>query len=248
MPAQIHQITRSRGAPYAVYTSRGLTPRGTVTTDTSERIEWNYAEITTDKKGAKARSEWKFTFFPHNKKFAARVNFTGFRPIETVWGTCEGKRSYGSASKTVSPEPRRTIKPEAKLNNHLLKDPIAAADWNLIRISSTTKIYYHKYKDAMMVAGRFRLSGEMRQKIQRNDQLLLKFGFSWNDDVITPIKYDFNLQGTQNFQIGRFDNLDAIIVWDERVSAILQNERYYSYIWLQEGYDGAWAWRRTKEQ
>ena len=245
-PNQRHSIIRTEGAAYSFFSSHWRPMRGTITEDQPKKVSWNYKYTQKTTREA-VRVKYHFTWFPHNGKLAARVTFPGYQTIETVWGTCTEKKTYASRSSSSKNNSYKadTTQPRKKLTNQLLAVPVSTHHWNLIRVSGTTKIFYHKFEDAIMIASHFELADKLEQRLKNNEHIPLKFGFMWNSDRVTPLKFDFDLQQPKVVQFGRFENLDAVIIRDKSVKAILQNEKKYLFVWLQDGDDGAWAWRRT---
>ena len=113
-------------------------------------------------------------------------------------------------------------------------------------MSSDTKVFYHKFEDAVMIASKFKLTNKMKQRLQNGDKIPLNFGFKWHRESFTPLKYDFDLWQPDRVQFGRLGDLDVVIIRDKSVRPISQNNDKYLFVWLQDGDNGAWAWRRTQ--
>ncbi len=95
---QQHKIIRSKSATYADTDYESGSIRGSVTIDTDKRIAFQYQNTTTDVKGKSSQTKWMLTCFPTTKKIAVKVLFTGYKTIETIWGTCEEHKSSSISS------------------------------------------------------------------------------------------------------------------------------------------------------
>ena len=81
----------------ATYPDRKDWGRAKITTNNSNKLAWEYKLLSTDEKGAKSESRFKYIFFRSNNKIAASVDFVGYRGIGNVWGTCEAKSGSGTS-------------------------------------------------------------------------------------------------------------------------------------------------------
>ena len=64
---------------------------GSISENNSSRIKFQYTSLSTDSKGAKAETKFKYTFHKTTNKVAVKVIFTGYLPINHIWGKCEVK-------------------------------------------------------------------------------------------------------------------------------------------------------------
>ena len=72
-----------------------------IITNNSNKLAWEYRLLSTDNKGAKSESRFRYIFFKTNNKVTASVDFVGYRGIGNVWGTCEAKSGSGTSGDSI---------------------------------------------------------------------------------------------------------------------------------------------------
>ncbi|MDB2532324.1 hypothetical protein N9Y07_07470, partial [Alphaproteobacteria bacterium] len=85
----------------ATYPDRNEWGTARITTNNANKLAWEYRILTTDNKGSKSESRFKYIFFKTNNKVAASVDFVGFLGISNVWGVCEVKSGSGASGDYV---------------------------------------------------------------------------------------------------------------------------------------------------
>ena len=111
-PSQSHTINGNT----IKYVKKGL--QAQIIENSPNKIKWKYKKLSTSKTGSQAETVLNYVYFKTNNKVGVDVIFTGYNPINTIWGTC----SFIADSKTKITKITKNQNNKNKFKHQIYKD------------------------------------------------------------------------------------------------------------------------------
>tara|TARA_B110000503_G_C7061785_1_gene377001 strand:- start:78 stop:947 length:870 start_codon:yes stop_codon:yes gene_type:complete len=234
-PIQTHEI---QGKDIIHHAYRSI--KGTIVEDSDNKIKWRYYRDSKDSKGQLSRTTFKFIFFKTTKKASAEIDFTGFRDIVSVWGTCD----YIHSNSKVVNEKKEDDQVASNISSNQIK--ILDGEFKLIRSSGSSDLFYNKATSTVLLKSNNKWYNKMHKQLIDNADYDIRFGLFWDKEKKKSKKYMFNYNKPNSIIAKLNGYVREIYIQDNSLSTIIDNNEKYFYFSITDYNEGMWFANRSE--